>query len=338
MVTNSAQDNNYMVNDLAAQAHQEHLPGPVRQAEQTDDHLFIFTTENGSRLLLHVLSDKILRFRYLTPESPSEPDFSYAVPDPATEHTMHPAVPTFLEFKEKSDHYRLTTARLICIVWKDSLRTRVLDRSGNILSADEKGFHWHHDYETGNDIVKMSLQVPSGVCYYGLGDKPANMNLRGQRFMNWGSDTYGYTKGSDPLYKNIPFFHVLHQRIAHGIFFDNTFKAFFDFAAERADITSFWAEGGEMNYYFIYGPTLLEVTEEYTRLTWPAPPPPPLDAGLPPVQVELLPGEQREGHCPGPARAPDSVRCDLPRHRLHGWLPLLYLAPAALPRAQAPGS
>jgi alpha-glucosidase len=78
-------------------------------------------------------------------------------------------VPTFLEFKEKSDHYHLTTARLICIVWKDSLRTRVLDRSGTILSDDEKGFHWHHNDDTGNDIVKMSQQVLSGVCYCGLG-------------------------------------------------------------------------------------------------------------------------------------------------------------------------
>ncbi|MVN79186.1 DUF4968 domain-containing protein [Hymenobacter sp. HMF4947] len=274
MANSAIQENNYMLNDLASQARQEHLPGPVQRAEQTNDHLFTFVTENGTQLLLHVLSDKILRFRYLTPGSSAEPDFSYAVPDPATEHIVLPAAVTFLEFKEKADHYRLTTGRLICIVWKDSLRTRVLDRSGNILSADEKGFHWHHNDETGNDVVKMSQQVPSGVCYYGLGDKPANMNLRGQRFLNWGSDTYGYMKGSDPLYKNIPFFHVLQQRIAHGIFFDNTFKAFFDFAAERADVTSFWAEGGEMNYYFIYGPTLLEVTEEYTRLTCPPDLPP----------------------------------------------------------------
>ena len=263
-----------MLNDLASQGRQEQVPGAVRHAEQTNDYLFAFFTENGTRLLLHVLSDKVLRFRYLTPGAAAEPDFSYAVPSAADHHPTRPAMPTFLEFKEKDDHYRITTGRVICIVWKDSLRTRVLDRSGNILAADERGFHWQHDYESGNDIVKMSQQVPSGVCYYGLGDKPANMNLRGQRFQNWGSDTYGYEKGTDPLYKNIPFFQVLHQRIAHGIFFDNTFKAFFDFAAERADVTSFWAEGGEMNYYFFYGPTLLEVTQEYTLLTCPPELPP----------------------------------------------------------------
>ena len=94
-----------MVNNLAAQGSQEQLPGPVRHAAQTNDHLFTFSTENGTRLLLHALSDKILRFRYLTPGSPAEPDFSYAIPDPATELTTLPSIPTFLEFKEKDDHY-----------------------------------------------------------------------------------------------------------------------------------------------------------------------------------------------------------------------------------------
>ena len=98
------------------------------------------------RLLLHVLSDKILRFRYLT-DGPLAPDFSYAVPAEAVARlTVGP-----VEFREKPDHYRLTTARLICIIQKDSLKTRVLDRSGTILSDDEKGFHWEYDYDTGND-------------------------------------------------------------------------------------------------------------------------------------------------------------------------------------------
>ncbi|TPG67571.1 DUF4968 domain-containing protein [Hymenobacter nivis] len=257
-----------MVNDLAATAHQDHTAGHVRHAEELSPGRYLFGCDNGVRLALTVVTDKILRFRYLT-DGPLLPDFSYAVPADAA----LPA-PTFLEFVEKADHYRLTTARLICTVQKEGLRTRVLDRSGTVLSDDEKGFHWQYDDETGNDIVKMSKQVPPGVHYYGLGDKPANMNLRGHRFTNWGSDTYGYTKGSDPLYKNIPFYHVLHQKIAHGIFFDNTFRSYFDFAAERADVTSFWANGGELNYYFIYGPTLLEVAQDYTMLTGPAELPP----------------------------------------------------------------
>ena len=76
------QENNYMVNDLAAQSHQEHYPGAVIRVDQLDNNRFLFNCQNGVRLLLHVLSDKILRFRYLT-DGPLSPDFSYAVPSEA---------------------------------------------------------------------------------------------------------------------------------------------------------------------------------------------------------------------------------------------------------------
>ena len=42
---------------------------------------------------------------------------------------------------------------------------------------------------------------------------------------------------------------------------------FLIFAHERRNVTSFWAEGGEMNYYFIYGPKMKDVVESYTDLT-----------------------------------------------------------------------
>ena len=93
------------------------------------------------------------------------------------------------------------------------------------------------------------------------------MNIRGHRFQNWGTDEYGYAKGTDPLYKNIPFYYGLRNGIGYGVFFDNSFKSYFDFGHERRDVMSFWAQGGEMNYYFIAGPKLLDVCKSYTMLT-----------------------------------------------------------------------
>ena len=250
-----------MLNDLAGKR-EERAPGQAISGEalagSTD---FLFRTADGCALRLSVVSDKILRFRF-APTGVFPPDFSYAL-DPA----FTPPAPEFLEFKERPEFWRITTDRLICTISKDGLRARVLDRSGTVLSEDERGFHWEFDQESGNDIVKMTKRVQAGEHYYGLGDKAANANLRGQRFSLWGTDRYGYEKHSDPLYKNIPFYASLQQRAAHGIFFDNSFGSTWDFAAERTNVTSFWGQGGEMNYYFIYGPTLLEVTEEYTCLT-----------------------------------------------------------------------
>ena len=51
------------------------------------------------------------------------------------------------------------------------------------------------------------------------------------------------------------------------IFFDNSFSTYFDFAQEKRNVTSFWADGGEMNYYFFYGPKMAQVVEAYTDLT-----------------------------------------------------------------------
>ncbi|QHL89337.1 DUF4968 domain-containing protein [Nibribacter ruber] len=247
-----------MLNDLGTKR-EEFFPGVVQQVQQTDHHL-VFTCANRAGLKVEILADGLLRFTFST-EGAFARDFSYAVFG-----QNKPSPPAF-EFKELADHFRITTQELICTISKNGLRTRMMDRSGQLLNEDEKGFHWEEHQDYGGDIVKMSKVAQPQEFYYGLGDKANNMNLRGERFENWGADTYGYGKGSDPLYKNINFYMGLHQRSAYGIFFDNTFRSFFDFGRERKDVTSFWAQGGTMDYYFIYGPTLLEVTQKYTLLT-----------------------------------------------------------------------
>jgi alpha-glucosidase len=113
----------------------------------------------------------------------------------------------------------------------------------------------------------MSKRAHPAEFFYGLGDKPMQLNLRGKKVLNWNHDNYGFPKDADPLYKSIPFYLGLHNGTGYGIFFDNTFKSTFDFGADKRDICTFAADGGEMNYYFIYGPSLIEVVENYTHLT-----------------------------------------------------------------------
>ncbi len=255
---NIIQEGNYMINDLTNRKG-ELFPGTILDCKHENNN-FYFYCDNNVILYVQALTDKIIRFRYAV-DGDFPKDFSYALSD-----SYQSEKPT-LEFKEKTDHFRITTNRIIITIWKENLSVRILDKSGTILIEDERGFHWEYDQATGNDVVKISKKVQSGEHYYGLGDKAFNMNLRGRRVQNWGSDTYGYGKNSDPLYKNIPFYIGLHQKIAYGMFFDNSFRSYFDFAAERSNVTSYWAQGGEMNYYFIYGPELIEVTAQYTNLT-----------------------------------------------------------------------
>lgn len=220
--------------------------------------IYIHCTE--TILEIEVKSSSILRFRY-APYGYFQKDFSYSYAQNFAEND------TWFEHREEGVYYVVSTHQLQCLIHKEHLKVSILDSNGRLLCEDEKGFHWEDNIEKGGEIVLMSKKIQSGEYFFGLGDKANDSNLRGKRFEMWGKDTYAFGKGSDPLYKNIPFFMALHHKTAFGIFFDNSFRTYFDFGMERKNVYSFWADGGEMNYYFIYGPELMKVVENYHQLT-----------------------------------------------------------------------
>ena len=234
-------------------------PNTIVEFHRDTDKLY-FTTSNGVILEMTILRDSILRFRYAT-ENIFEPDFSYAISENVSVGFNH------LKVEETPTEYLVYTAKLKVLVDKKTLRTQISDLDGNIINEDELGFHWEENYEFGGNSVKMSKITQNAESFYGLGDKATHSNLKGKRVSNWVTDQYAYGKDQDPLYKAIPFFIGLHNNKSYGIFFDNTFKTNFDFAHERRNVTSFWADGGEMNYYFIYGPQMSQVVKAYTNLT-----------------------------------------------------------------------
>ena len=222
---------------------------------------FYFTTENNVVLQITVQRDSVLRFRYTT-NGIFENDFSYAISSRASIGYNK------LVLTEEDDYYIISTEKLKCCISKINLRKTIYDiKDGTLIFEDELGFHWEESYKYGGNIVKMTTVAQESESYFGLGDKPTHINLKGKRFENWVTDSYAFGKNTDPIYKAIPFYIGLHHKKAYGIFFDNTFRSYFDFCQERRNITSFWAQGGEMNYYFIYGPQMGDVVANYTDLT-----------------------------------------------------------------------
>jgi alpha-glucosidase len=63
------------------------------------------------------------------------------------------------------------------------------------------GFHWEESYEYGGNIVKMSKASKDGECFYGLGDKSHQMNLKGKRLENFATDQYAFQKIKSPCTK-----------------------------------------------------------------------------------------------------------------------------------------
>ncbi|TCI91707.1 glycoside hydrolase family 31 protein [Tenacibaculum sp. M341] len=235
------------------------FPGKIISFSQDVDKMY-FKTENGVILQVTILRGSVIRFRYAT-DNNFENDFSYAISEDGVRGY------SLLEVEEEEDYYKIITRRVEIYINKVDLKTKIEDKEGNVICKDDWGFHWEQSYEFGGNIVKMSKAAPQGECYYGLGDKPMHLNLKGKRVENWATDQYAYGKDQDPLYKSVPFYIGMHEERAYGIFFDNTFKTFFDFCHERRNVTSFWAHGGEMNYYFFYGSNMQEVITRYTDLT-----------------------------------------------------------------------
>lgn len=236
----------------------ERFPGHLTSWSLADHHV-LCTCDNQVLLRVSVLTPQILRFRFGV-EGHFPPDFSYAI-DP----DFQPPVPDF-DVQETDTHLVITTVAVECRLDLQGLKTVILDREGHVLLEDDKGFHWE-DSDYGGEIVMMSKRATEDEAYFGLGDKSCALNLRGTRLRNWNTDCFGYHSQSDPLYRAIPFYYGLRSGQAYGVFFDNSFQTFFDFASERHDATSYWSHGGEMNYYFIAGPELIQVAERYTELT-----------------------------------------------------------------------
>jgi alpha-glucosidase len=200
-----------------------------------------------------VYSDNIVRIS-LNRNSDFE-NFSYAV-------IAEPNASS-LEVTESDDHLVLTTENFQTIIQKNPVRFSFLTNDGTIINEDDKGLgtSWN------GEQVTTYKKLQEAERFIGLGEKTGSLDRKGHGYTNWNTDNFGYGSGADPLYSTIPFYIGIHQKLVYGIFFDNTFKTFFNFGASNDRFSSFAADAGEMNYYFIHGESVKEIIAGYTHLT-----------------------------------------------------------------------
>lgn len=231
--------------------------GAVTGYHQEDNNFYF--TDGHATVEVKVVSDEIIRVR-LAPSGQFLADFSYAVP------RTNQRVAVF-SFDENELNYMVKTNTVTCVIQKADFLISFADRKGKPYNTDHSPMHWEENMDDGGYYVYCSKTAQPQEGFYGLGDKPTHLNIRGRRFVNWNSDTYSFQFNQDPLYRSIPFYIGLNEGHAYGIFFDNTFKTYFDFASEVHDQTSFWSEGGELQYYYIHGPQMMGVVKRYHTLT-----------------------------------------------------------------------
>ncbi|MFT9266709.1 glycoside hydrolase family 31 protein [Oenococcus sp.] len=164
------------------------------------------------------------------------------------------------------DIYDLT-GNLLCADYRGEDRPFVRRGTGNDLDiAAEEGHKF--EAEQAAQKIRVLKQLQPDSYFYGLGDKTGHLNKRGYHYKMWNTDNpEPHVESFESLYKSIPFFIALTKKTAYGIFFDNSYKTFFDFGKENSQYYSFSAVDGNLDYYFIYGPSAKEVVGGYTFLT-----------------------------------------------------------------------
>jgi len=232
--------------------------GAVKSHRPDDDGLVVEFDNAVARV--SAPAPGVIRFR-AAPGGEFDKDVSFAV----VEQEESPG----FEVSEEGDFIRFKTDGAVLALWKNPFRLEFLDNEDRPYVVkrpeDEAGFR------DGKPFFVMA--APPEEMYLGLGEKTGGLDKRGRKWKMWGVDR-PYSTKADPLYQSVPVLIGYRNGRAWAAFFDNTWKSFFDMCASRPDSWEWSAAGGEINVYFIAGPTLPELTRRYMRLVGGIPMPP----------------------------------------------------------------
>jgi len=220
---------------------------------------YTFLTPNGKAQVI-VYSPDVIRIRI--DKQNFVPDFSYAV--------VSNPLQCSVKVTNRPEDYAIETDSLVLRISKKPLRFTFLTKRGEIINTDDASFgtSW-----LGEEVTTYKT-LQKGERFIGLGEQGGNLDRAGTVCVNYNTDNPSYNNNTDRLYSTIPFYIGLHDKLAYGIFMDNSSKSLFNFGAGNNRFSSFTASCGEMNYYFIYHSSVKDIIKSYTWLTGHTPLPP----------------------------------------------------------------
>jgi alpha-glucosidase len=232
---------------------------------------------DGPAVRLHFLTDDIVRIRASFDRAFAEESYTLVLTawedrlDAMLAGERRRVEPLMPEPQDEGERLVFATKSLRFIVFKNPFGIEIRDLEDRRLHAglrgrtfvqDHLGRVWHYK-ERGEDDR-----------YYGFGETTGPLDKAGRRVRLSPKDAIGYdAEHTSCLYKHIPFYISLEgaSRRASGLFYHNAWDAEFDMGSEISGYwpryTSYCAEGGDLDVFFINGPTIAEVVERYTDLT-----------------------------------------------------------------------
>ncbi len=242
--------------------------GPVSSYTSTRDTVTI-ACRGGSQVRFYILAPDLIRVRASFGAPLPERDHSWAIAKTSWD------VPKW-SVNDAPGGLLIATDEVEAFVHRPDLRIEFRDaKTHRTINADALPI-MRHTQLNGQRLHSVAATKKLGFDehFYGLGEKAAHFDKRRGSFFMWNSDTPAYKEGTDPIYQDIPFYIGWQNGEAYGIFFDNSYRTHFDFAGNSPDTVTFMAEGGEMNYYFFWGPSIKKIVGRYADLTGNLPMPP----------------------------------------------------------------
>lgn len=171
---------------------------------------------------------------------------------------------------ETQDYILLKTAQLQVKIYKSPFYIDVLKADGSLISSEK--------INGGATKIKESVgcakQLSPDEHFFGFGERMDFIDQRNKRVqLNVGRGKglpheVGAYNILEANYSPVPFFM---STKGYGIFFHNAFATEWNMGSENKGRFSFNASGGELDYYFIYGPKFPAILDLYTSLTGKSP-------------------------------------------------------------------
>ncbi|WP_231425163.1 glycoside hydrolase family 31 protein [Pedobacter sp. Leaf250] len=180
--------------------------------------------------------------------------------------------------EEKKDQFIITTAKILIRITKTPFKIDVYDLKGKLLSAENNGAINKSEAKVG---VTKKLQADEH--FFGFGErmdfvdrrfKKVTLNVGRGKGLPHAIGAYNILEAN---YCPVPFFM---STKGYGIFLHNSFATEWDMGSTNKEQYSFKAADGELDYYFIYGPTFPEILNSYTSITGKSPMLPQFALGL----------------------------------------------------------
>ncbi len=231
----------------------------------------VFLTTSGAVVAIELFDVDVVRVR-IAPTGKFERDFSYAF-----DYSVERKAPAVKVDQARGQIVLIGNSGEKIVIGKAPFKIEMFDAAGLSFLRDDPNNPVRFNLSTG-EFAATKLRTSEVETYYGFGEKAfAEMSRNGKYIVNWNTDTFAYPVGTDPIYQSIPFFYALNDGKVYGLYFNNTFRSFFDMGKTSPDRYAFGANGGELDYFVFTGGkkrSPKKVLEDYTRLTGRTPLPP----------------------------------------------------------------